>query len=75
MLGTKEAESRELEVTTGSEGGMGSRGMDEGIEGGQEEVQRGEGSMEASGMLTGVTKGFIAKKEASTSETNGSEKS
>ena len=75
ILGTKEAESRELEVTTGSEGGMGSRGMDEGIEGGWEEVQGGEGSMEASGMLIGVRKGFIVEKEASTSETKGSKKS
>ena len=49
--------------------------MDEGIEGGWEEVQGGEGSMEASDMLTGVTKGFIAETEASTSETKGTEKS
>ena len=75
MLRTIEAESRELEVTTGSEGGMGSRGMGKGIQGGWEEVQGGKGSMEASGMLTGVTKGFIAEEEASTSETKGTEKS
>ena len=69
MLRATKAESREFEVTTGSEGGLGSRGMGKGIEGRWEEVQRGKGLVEASGMLIGVTKGFIAEEEASTSET------
>ena len=79
MLGTKEAISRESEVTKGLQGGVGLIGMGEGIEEGWEgeikEVQEGEGSIGAFGMLTGVTKGFIAETEASTSVTKGSEKS
>ena len=76
MLRATEAESREFEVTTSSEGGLGSKGMGKGIEGRWEEVQGGKGSMEASGMLTGVTKGVIVEEEeASTSETKRSEKS
>ena len=76
MLIATEAESREIEVTTGSEGGLEAREMGKGIEGRWEEVQGGKGSMEASGMLTGVTKGVIVEEEeASTSETKRSEKS
>ena len=75
MLRATKAVSRELEVTIGLEGGRGSREIGKGIEGGWEEVQGGKGSVEASGMLTGVTKGFIAEEEASTSETKGLEKS
>ena len=50
-------------------------GIEEGWEGEIKEVQGGEGSIRASGMLTGVIKGFIAEIEASTSVTKGSEKS
>ena len=50
-------------------------GIEEGWEGEIKEVQGGEDSIGASGMLTGVTKGFIAETEASTSVTKGSEKS
>ena len=50
-------------------------GIEEGWEGEIKEVQGGEGSIGASGMLTGVTKGFIVETEASTSVTKGSEKS
>ena len=49
-------------------------GIEEGWEGEIEEVQGGEDSNGASGMLTGVTKEFIAETEASTSVTKGSEK-
>ena len=76
MLIATEAESREIEVTTGSEGGLEAREMGKGIEGRWEEVQGGKGSMEASGMLIGVTKEVIAEEEdTSTSETKGSEES
>ena len=76
MLGTKKAVSRESEVTKGTQGGVElGEGVKEGWEGEIKEVQGGEDSMGASGMLTGVTKGSIAEAEASTSVTKGSEKS
>ena len=41
MLIATEAESREFEVTIGSEGGLGAGEIDKGIEGRWEEVQEG----------------------------------
>ena len=41
MLIATEAESREIEVTTGSEGGLEAREMGKGIEGRWEEVKGG----------------------------------
>ena len=76
MLIATDAESRELEGTTGSEEGLEAGEMGKGVEGRWEEAQGGQESVEASGMLTGVTKKVIAEEEdTSTSETKGSEES
>ena len=76
MLGTKKVVSRESEVTKGTQGGVElGEGVEEGWEGEIKELQGGEDSMGAFGMLTGVIKGSIAEVEASTSVTKGSKKS
>ena len=70
MLGTETTISRELEVTKGTQGGVGlGKGVEKKLEGEIKEVQGGENSIGAFGMLTGVTKGFIAETEALTSVT------
>ena len=75
MLGTETTVSRESEVTKGTQGVRLGKGVEKELEGEIKEVQGGEDSIGAFGMLTGVTKGSIAEAEASTSVTKGSEKS